>query len=109
SVKPILRVIGTRAGNVAAGVYMIVMKNRLLFFADTTVNIDPTDEDLATIAINCADTAKFFDVEPRIAMLSFSNFGSMKTPSALKMKRAAEIVRLRRPDLIVDGEMQADA
>lgn len=108
SVTPILRVLGTNKGQVAAGVYMIVMKNKLLFFADTTVNINPTAEDLAAIAINCAETAKFFDVEPRIAMLSFSNFGSARTESTEKMKRATDIVRERRPDLIVDGEMQAD-
>jgi malate dehydrogenase (oxaloacetate-decarboxylating)(NADP+) len=107
-VRPILRVLGTNPGQVAAGVYMIVMKNKLLFFADTTVNINPTAEQLAAVAINCAEIAKFFDVDPRIAMLSFSNFGSMRTETSEKMKRAADIVRSLRPDLIVDGEMQAD-
>ncbi len=108
-VRPILRVLGVNPGEVASGLYMMVMKNRLLFFADTTVNIDPTAEELAIIAIHSADTARFFDVEPRIAMLSFSNFGSMKAATTVKMQRAAEIVRQKRPDLIVDGEMQADA
>jgi malate dehydrogenase (oxaloacetate-decarboxylating)(NADP+) len=79
-----------------------------MFFADTTVNINPDAEQLATIAINSADAAKFFDVEPRIAMLSYSNFGSNRHPETVKMREAAEIVRRRRPDLIVDGEMQAD-
>ncbi|MBK9294145.1 MAG: NADP-dependent malic enzyme [Oligoflexia bacterium] len=108
SVKPILRVLGTQKGEVAAGLYMIIMKNRLLFFADTTVNINPSAEELAAIAINCAESAKFFDVKPRIAMLSFSNFGSNRTESTEKMKLATELVRQKRPDLIVDGEMQAD-
>lgn len=108
SVRPILRVLGTNPGQVAAGLYMIVLKNKTLFFADTTVNIDPSAEQLATIAINSADVAKFFDAEPRIAMLSFSNFGSMRTLVTNKMREAAELVRKRRPDLIVDGEMQAD-
>src|SRR6185369_172953 len=96
SVRPILRVLGTHPGEVAAGVYMIVMKNRLLFFADTTVNLNPTAEQLAAIAINCAEAAKFFDVEPRIAMLSYSNFGSMRSETSEKMKKAADLVRARR-------------
>jgi malate dehydrogenase (oxaloacetate-decarboxylating)(NADP+) len=106
--RPILRVLGKGAGEVAAGLYIIVQKNRVLFFADTTVNINPTAEQLASIAIDSADTAKFFDIEPRIAMLSYSNFGSNRHPDTTKMRDAAEIVRRRRPDLIVDGEMQAD-
>ncbi|MDZ4678357.1 MAG: NADP-dependent malic enzyme [Oligoflexia bacterium] len=108
SVRPLLRVLGTNPGDVAAGLYIIIQKNRMLFFADTTVNIDPTAEELATIAINSADVAKFFDVSPRIAMLSFSNFGSTRHPQSSKMREAADLVRRRRPDLIVDGEMQAD-
>ena len=107
-VRPILRVLGTRPGEVAAGLYLIVQKNRTLFFADTTVNIDPTAEQLAHIAISSADAAQFFDIQPRIAMLSFSNFGSNRAPEARKMQEAAELVRKKRPDLIVDGEMQAD-
>jgi malate dehydrogenase (oxaloacetate-decarboxylating)(NADP+) len=107
-VRPILRILGKGADEVAAGLYIIVQKNRVLFFADTTVNINPTADQLATIAINSADVAKFFDVEPRIAMLSHSNFGSDRRPGTVKMREAAEIVRRRRPDLIVDGEMQAD-
>jgi malate dehydrogenase (oxaloacetate-decarboxylating)(NADP+) len=107
-VRPLLRVLGTTENDVVAGLYIILLKNRTLFFADTTVNIDPTAEELATIAINSADAAKFFDIEPRIAMVSYSNFGSSASPSAGKMKLATELVRKRRPDLIIDGEMQAD-
>lgn len=108
-VKPILRVLGTDPGGVASGLYMMVMKNRLLFFADTTVNIDPDADQLAMIAIHSADAARFFDVEPRVALLSFSNFGSMRAPTTIKMQKAVEIVRAKRPDIVVDGEMQADA
>jgi malate dehydrogenase (oxaloacetate-decarboxylating)(NADP+) len=107
-VRPILRVLGVRPGDVAAGLYLIVQKNRTLFFADTTVNVDPTAEQLAHIAIESADAARFFDVEPRIAMLSFSNFGSSRYSQTTKMKDAADLVRKLRPDLIVDGEVQAD-
>lgn len=107
-VRPLLRVLGTQPGQTAAGLYVLVMKNRTLFFADTTVNLNPTAEQLATIAINSADMVKSLDIEPRIAMLSFSNFGSNRSPESSKMRQAAEMVKAMRPDLIVDGEMQAD-
>jgi len=79
-----------------------------LFFADTTINIDPTAEQLADIALLVADEVRRFDIEPRIAMLSYSTFGSVKHPTSLKMRRATELVKAKNPDLIVDGEMQAD-
>ena len=91
-----------------SGVYMMLFKERILFLADTTVNIDPTATDLADIAICCAEEARFFDIEPKVAMLSFSNFGSNNHPSALKVREATRLVKLRRPDILVDGEMQAD-
>jgi malate dehydrogenase (oxaloacetate-decarboxylating)(NADP+) len=92
-----------------AGLYVLITpKGQIYFLADTTVNIEPTAEDLAEIAIETAEIARRFDVEPRVAMLSFSNFGSTRHPLAEKMQRATAIVRARRPDLIVDGEMQAD-
>jgi len=79
----------------------------MLFFADTTVNINPNAEQLAQIAIQAAQVAEYFGQKPRIAMLSFSNFSGLSgTPS--KMKKAAELVKAMRPDLIVDGDMQAD-
>jgi malate dehydrogenase (oxaloacetate-decarboxylating)(NADP+) len=80
----------------------------VLFFADTTVNIDPSPADLADIAICCAEEARFFDIEPKVAMLSFSNFGSNNHPNELKVREATRLVKLRRPDILVDGEMQAD-
>jgi len=81
----------------------------MVFIADTTVNEDPTAEQLAEIAWMAADVAKYcFDVEPRIAMLSYSNFGSTPDDRSYKVRRAVDIVRQRWPELTVDGEMQAD-
>ena len=107
--KPAIQVIGVKPGSRLAGIYMMIFKNRVLWFADTTVNIEPTAEELADIAIQTAQLAKSFMVaEPRVAMLSFSNFGSNAHPFALKVRRATEIVKARMPGLAIDGEMQAD-
>ncbi len=109
TIRPALQAIPLKKDlKVVAGLYMMVFKNDVMFFADTTVNIDPTAEELAEIAIMAADETKQFDIEPRIAMLSFSNFGSVRHPLAQKVARATQIVKDRRPDLIIDGEMQAD-
>ena len=95
--------------SVIAGMYMMVFQKDVMFFADTTVNIDPTTEQLAEIAICAADTViRLLEIKPRIAMLSFSNFGSTRHPMAQKVARAVQIVKKRRPDLKIDGEMQAD-
>ncbi|HXF99892.1 MAG TPA: phosphate acyltransferase, partial [Bacteroidota bacterium] len=83
-------------------------KNDVKFITDATVNFDPTAEQLAEIAIMAAEKVRSFDITPRIAMLSFSNFGSTQHPSAQKMARAAELVKRRAPELMVDGEMMAD-
>ena len=109
TIRPALQIIKTRpdAHRVAA-VFVVVTKKDLYFFADTHVNIDPTAEDLAEIAVMAAEVAREFEVEPRVAMLSFSNFGSTKHPQADKMRRAAELVAAKNPDLMVDGEMMAD-
>jgi malate dehydrogenase (oxaloacetate-decarboxylating)(NADP+) len=109
TIKPAIQVIGARPGSRLAGLYMMVFKKRVLWFADTTVNIEPTAEELADIACQASQLHKSFMVaEPRVAMLSFSNFGSNNHPFALKVKRATEIVKQRMPGLVVDGEMQAD-
>lgn len=109
TIRPALQIIDTKEGvSKVAGVCIITIKNQVYFFADTTVNIEPTEEDLAEIAINTAEMAKRFGVEPRVAMLSFSNFGSAKHPHSEKVRRATEIVREKAPDLMIDGEMQAD-
>ncbi|NOZ05568.1 MAG: NADP-dependent malic enzyme [Chloroflexi bacterium] len=107
--RPALQVVHTRKGvSKVAGVYILLANDRVYFFTDTTVNIDPTSNELAEIAILAADFAREFNIRPRIAMLSFSNFGSVRHPLTLKVKEAVEIVRQRRPDLLIDGEMQAD-
>ena len=87
---------------------MITQHGDIYLLADATVNIEPSSEDLAEIAILTADMARRFNLEPRVAMLSFSNFGSTRHPLAEKVQRATEIVKRREPRLMVDGEMQAD-
>lgn len=107
--RPALQVLGRRQGVlVASGVYIIIVKNRVYFFTDTTINIDPTSEQLAQIAISAADFATSLGHAPRVAMLSFSNFGSVPHPLADKMRAAVELVVKQRPDIPIDGEMQAD-
>lgn len=109
TVKPALQIIGKRSGvQKIAGLYMMVFKNQTIFIADATINIDPSAEDLADIAILAAEKVRQLDIEPRVAMLSFSNFGGTKHPLAEKVARAVQLVRKREPELIVDGEMQAD-
>ena len=109
TIRPALQIFGTAPGvKRVSGLYILMLKTQTLFFADTTVNIDPTSEELAEIAELAADAARRFDIEPRIAMISFSSFGSNTHASALKVKKAVELVRATRPDLSIDGEMQAD-
>lgn len=109
TLRPALQVVKTREGvRIIAGIYMMIFKDRVMFFADTTVNIEPTAEDLVEIAIGAASAAKALDFEPRIAMLSFSNFGSVKHPQVEKVQKAVRLLKERYPDLCVDGEMQAD-
>ncbi len=109
TIKPALQCVGIKEGfKVVSGLYIVVTKKDVFFFADTTVNVNPTSNELAEIAISAADTVKNFDIEPKIAMLSFSNFGSSKYPEAVKVSEAVKIIHKLRPDLMVDGEMQAD-
>jgi malate dehydrogenase (oxaloacetate-decarboxylating)(NADP+) len=96
-----------RAGLVS-GMYMLVFEKHVIFCADTTVNIDPTSEQLAQIGYAAARICRTMGIEPRVAMLSFSNFGSVRHPEAEKVARAVQLLRQRDPSLIVDGEMQAD-
>ncbi len=108
AIRAPLQVIGTRAGRRAAGVYIVVTKNEFRFFADCTVNADPNPEELADIAVTTADLARYFDVTPRVAMLSYSTFGSSRGPSPEKVRTATELIRQRHPELEVDGEIQVD-
>jgi malate dehydrogenase (oxaloacetate-decarboxylating)(NADP+) len=87
---------------------MVTRRGDIYFLADCTVNIEPTAEDLAEIALCAAQTARRFDVTPRVAMLSFSNFGSTQHPLTAKVRRAVELIRQMDPNLIVDGEVMAD-
>lgn len=91
-----------------AGLYVLFFEKGLYFLSDATVNIDPSAEDLAGIARSAAKVARQFDVEPRVALLSFSNFGSVKHPHVSKVQRALELLREQEPDLLVEGEIQAD-
>ena len=108
-IRPALQIFGTRENATrAAGVYLMVIEGRSYLFSDATVNIDPDSDTLAEIAILANDFALTLGLEPRVAMLSFSNFGSTPHPHSNKVARAVELVRGRRPDIKVDGEMQAD-
>ena len=107
AIRPSLEVIRASTGRRAAGVQIVVTKNDFKFFADCTLAIDPTAAEVAEIAIQTAELARYFEVTPRIALLSYSTYGSAAGQSPAKMRDAAQLIRQRRPDLEVDGEMQA--
>ncbi|MGD9900648.1 MAG: NADP-dependent malic enzyme, partial [Calditrichaceae bacterium] len=108
-IRPALQILEVHKDKkIVAGLYMMVFKKELMFFADTTVNITPNAETLSEIAILAADEVKKFNVEPRVAMLSFSNFGSVKHPLAEKIAEATEMVKAKRPDIEIDGEIQVE-
>ncbi len=108
-IRPSLEIHHTRQGaKRAAGVYIMIVKGKVYFFTDATVNIDPSAEDLAEIACLAANFARELGIEPRVALLSFSNFGSTPHPLSAKVKKAVELIRAHCPDFPVDGEMQAD-
>jgi malate dehydrogenase (oxaloacetate-decarboxylating)(NADP+) len=109
-IRPALQVIGSAPGvSQVAGLYVMITEDgRAVVLTDPTVNFDPTAEELADIAIMAAERARSFGLEPRVAMLSFSNFGSTSHPRSAKMAAATRLVKSRRPDLMVDGEMMAD-
>lgn len=109
ALRPILRIIGTEENmRKAAGMYILLTKRGPLFFADTTINLDPSVEDLVQMVLNVADTVKHTNITPKIALLSYSNFGSSNGPDAVKMSKVSAILRKEHPNLIVDGEMQAN-
>jgi len=110
TIRPALQVIGTEEGvNKIAGMYLMLTKKRgPLFLADTTVNFNPTAEELAEITLLVAKEVRHFNIVPRIAMLSYSNFGSSSSPEAKLVAEARRIVKGKMPSLIVDGEMQAN-
>ena len=107
--RPSLQIHHTAQGATkAAGVYIMIVEDRVYLFTDATVNIEPSAEDLSEIACLAADFAKRLEIDPRVAFLSFSNFGSAPHPLSDKVRQAVELTKSRRPDLQVDGEMQAD-
>lgn len=109
TIRPALQIIGKEEGvHSIAGLYMLIFKNRTIFISDPTVNINPDAEQLAEIAILSAKTVRNLDIIPKVAMLSFSNFGSTRHPLTEKVRKAVEIVQNKIPDLMIDGEMFAD-
>ncbi len=107
TIKPAIQIIGTEPGvNKIAGMYLLFTKKGPLFLADTTVNFNPTAEELAEITLLVAKEVRNFNITPRIAMLSYSNFGSSDSPEANLVRKARQIVKQKAPTLICDGEMQ---
>jgi len=109
TVRPALQIIGRdKRYNKVSGLYILNTKKGVYFLADTTVNIDPSANDISDIAIQASEFVKNFDITPRVALLSYSNFGSAPGPQAIKMVEALKIIKNKVPDLLIDGEMQAD-
>ncbi|HEX2627648.1 MAG TPA: NADP-dependent malic enzyme [Chitinophagaceae bacterium] len=109
TIRPALQTIGTEEGvKKIAGMYLMLTKRGPLFLADTTVNFNPTAEELAEITLMVAKEIRSFNIIPRIAMLSYSNFGSSNSPEAQLVAKARQIVKTKMPSLLVDGEMQAN-
>jgi malate dehydrogenase (oxaloacetate-decarboxylating)(NADP+) len=109
TVRPPLEIFGLSPGaKVAVGMYMIVMQNTVRFFGDTVFNIFPDAETLADITVQMADAVQGFGVTPRVAMISYSNFGSVRHPDVTRIHHTIELVRERRPALEIDGEMQPE-
>lgn len=110
TVRPALQIIKTKHGmKKTSGVFIMVRNNEKYVFADCAINISPTSQDLAEIAIGCHETAKLFNIDPKIAMLSFSTKGSAKSSETEKVIEAVQIVKEMYPNIIIDGEFQFDA
>lgn len=108
-IRPALQIIGTEKGvKKIAGMYILLTKRGPLFLADTTVNFNPTAEELADITMLVANEVRQFNIQPRVAMLSYSNFGSSNGTEARLMAQARQQVKQRDPDMIVDGEIQGN-
>ncbi len=108
-IRPALQILGTSEEvNRVAGMYIIITKEGPLFFADTTVNQNPTAEELVEITLQVAKAVRSFKMQPKIAMLSYSNFGSSDGPDSEKVSKAVSILHRDHPNLIVDGEVQAN-
>jgi malate dehydrogenase (oxaloacetate-decarboxylating)(NADP+) len=109
TIKPALQIIGTEQGvNRVAGMYMMLTKKGPVFFGDTTVNVNPTVEELVDIAVLLDQSVKKFNIAPRIAILSYSNFGSNDGEVPVKTREAVKLMHERFPEIVVDGEMQGN-
>ena len=109
SVRPLLEVLGTETDRPLAGIQMIIYQKKLYFFADCTINVDPSAEQMAKIAYSTAQLAKDYTKDPlKLAFLSFSSFGSNRHPATRKITEACEILETMKPDFTFDGEIQAD-
>jgi malate dehydrogenase (oxaloacetate-decarboxylating)(NADP+) len=109
TVRPVLEIFGLSPGaKVAVGMYMMVLQNAVKFFGDTVFNIFPDAETLADITVQMADAVQGFGITPRVAMISYSNFGSVRHPDVTRIHKTIELVRARRPQLEIDGEMQPE-
>ncbi len=109
TIRPALQIIGTQDDvKKVAGMYIMITKKGPIFFADTTVNVNPSANDLAEITVLTAWAVQQFNVRPRIALLSYSNFGSSNDPEAQKVRDAVAILHQKYPGMMVDGEMQAN-
>jgi malate dehydrogenase (oxaloacetate-decarboxylating)(NADP+) len=108
TIRPAIQVIGTEDGvKKIAGMYLMLSKRGPLFLADTTINFNPTAQEIAEITMLAAREVRAFNIQPRVALLSYSNFGSSDSPEAKTMSDARRIIKEQMPSLIVDGEMQA--
>ncbi|QSS99888.1 phosphate acetyltransferase [Pontibacillus sp. ALD_SL1] len=110
TVRPALQIIKTKPGiKKTSGIFIMVKDEEKYAFADCAINISPDSQDLAEIALASADTAKLFDIDPRVAMLSFSTKGSAQSPETEKVTEAVKIAKEQNPELTLDGEFQFDA
>jgi malate dehydrogenase (oxaloacetate-decarboxylating)(NADP+) len=109
TIRPAIQSVGVAKGHRLLGVYLLLFKKRMIWLADATVNVEPSADDLAHIAIQAHDFAARFMIDPpKVALLSFSNFGSSTHPLVAKVQNALQIIKKSRSDIIIDGEMQAD-
>ena len=108
AIRPALELIGAEQGQKVASMYMMLTEKGPIFLGDTTVNLDPTSEDLVNITLQFNETIKKFKIEPKIALLSYSNFGSNKGETASKVQNAVNYLHQNHPDILVDGDIQAN-
>src|SRR5690606_32091792 len=108
TIRPALHVIGAEPGKQLAGMYMMLTKKGPVFFGDTTVTQSPTADELVNITVMLHDAVKKFNIKPRIALLSYSNFGSTKGDIPVKVREAVSKLHEHYPEIVADGEMQAN-